>query len=39
VQVEAASKEELDLILNKCFTAEEVEAAKKSWQQLQQHVI
>jgi zinc protease len=35
-KVEAVFKEELKLILEKGFTAEEVEAAKKSWQQLQQ---
>lgn len=34
-KVEAVFKEELDLILNKGFTPEEVEAAKKSWAQLQ----
>jgi zinc protease len=35
-KVEAIFKEELSLILEKGFTAEEVEAAKKSWLQLQQ---
>jgi zinc protease len=35
-KVEAVFKEELNLILEKGFTAEEVEAAKKSWQQMQQ---
>ncbi len=35
-KVEAIFKEELGLMLEKGFTAEEVEAAKKSWLQLQQ---
>jgi zinc protease len=35
-KVEAAFKEELNLIIEKGFTPEEVEAAKKSWLQLQQ---
>jgi len=35
-KVEAIFKEELSLIIEKGFTAEEVEAAKKSWLQLQQ---
>jgi zinc protease len=34
--VEAAFKDELSKILEKGFTSEEVEAAKKGWQQLQQ---
>jgi zinc protease len=34
-KVEAIFKEELNLMLEKGFTAEEVEAAKKSWLQLQ----
>ena len=34
--MEAIFKEELSLIIEKGFTAEEVEAAKKSWLQLQQ---
>jgi zinc protease len=35
-KVEAIFKEELNLIIEKGFTSEEVEAAKKSWLQLQQ---
>jgi zinc protease len=35
-KVEAAFKDELNLIMEKGFTPEEVEAAKKSWLQLQQ---
>jgi zinc protease len=35
-KVEEAFKDELNKILEKGFTAEEVEAAKKSWLQLQQ---
>ena len=35
-KVEAAFKDELNLIMDKGFTLEEVEAAKKSWLQLQQ---
>ena len=35
-KVEAAFKDELSKILEKGFTSEEVEAAKKGWQQLQQ---
>jgi zinc protease len=35
-KVETIFKEELSLILEKGFTAEEVDAAKKSWLQLQQ---
>jgi zinc protease len=35
-KVEAVFKDELNKIIEKGFTAEEVEAAKKSWQQLQQ---
>ena len=35
-KVETAFKDELNKILEKGFTAEEVEAAKKSWVQLQQ---
>ena len=35
-KVEAVFKEELNLIMEKGFTPEEVEAAKKSWLQLQQ---
>jgi zinc protease len=35
-KVEAIFKEELNLLLEKGFTSEEVEAAKKSWLQLQQ---
>jgi zinc protease len=35
-KVEAIFKEELNLMIEKGFTADEVEAAKKSWLQLQQ---
>jgi len=35
-KVEAAFKDELNLIMEKGFTPEEVDAAKKSWLQLQQ---
>jgi zinc protease len=35
-KVEAAFKDELGKIIEKGFTADEVEAAKKSWQQMQQ---